>query len=1611
MEGNGKKISKFQISRFKIHVSRFMFQDAGQTLMELLLALGIFAFIMTAVFALVFGGLTTGLRSEEQDYATMFAQEGLDAARSIRDTDWDAFIFANDAPNTHGIFNAGSGWAWGGDNSGTNNETTVGARKYTREIIVENAYRDASNNIFTGSNSVNFDYANNNDYQCEGGSCPSTNIKVADGAAKLNGSVRVDDSVNPKELTADSNTKALYHFNSTTGAEANNEGVELAANTANAVGIWHMNGTLNTSADAQTVTDSQTNGTANNGTGNDGATNGTLTYQSGKFQNALSFDGVDDYVDAGDPASVDFGAGDFTLEAWVKLATTTEGNSSREMIISKDDGTNRQFFLAVDGLADNLHKIRISYFVSGSQIYADTNSTAISDTNWHHVAGIRNGSNFLVYVDGVSLPVTTTGTLGTMNATSAKLVIGGRVWPAYPDHFPGSIDEVAVYNTALTQAQITDHYRRGIAEDATVNETAGNTFGPNDGNTYGPVTTAGNTGLNQALSFNGTNDFVMIAHSNDLEAGTNFSVEAWFINTDIDQTTERYIVSKYNGGTNYWKLGKKIASNGDFGFKVSTGSYSATALISGQQYNDNEWHHAVGVKSGTDLYLYIDGNLAASGSNSNLGSTSGAGYQWIGYSPPAIAFWKGSIDEVAIWNKALTQQDIWDHIGANSGYTANSYATVKRSANFPATDYANSFKEFAETATIPSGTSIDYQLSTDNCVTMKYWDGNQWTAAGGWNDIRTINRYFSFLTPAPTICLSARLNTTNQTITPVLDNVEIKYSQNRDTAATLDDHTKKITSRVKWNNGLSLQDISLSEYLTDWNYNSWTQTTYNDFTTAGYSITPTASLIIEDSANPTNADSGLVKGSLPYQWTQTDQGATLTGFNFTGNGSPAAGSTATNTQVNGSGAPANLSLSAAASSGDYTSAVYDTGQNNDFTTASWTAATTNADTFTHTTDAHFNGTNASTMVSGTGTGAKIQLYLANLFSDGNGTATLDLSLGSGGGGCAGAGLSWAGSTCTIDTSTYNVGGPAGTYEFTTINVPLGTTLTASGNNALIIKAKGDVTVAGTVSVKGGNGVTATTGCSGAVAFGGIGIAGGKNGGAGACGGYTNSSGGKGIITNGSNGVNSSSGTGGQGGGAGGGYSGSTNYGGGGGNFGGGASMGNGTYGGAAGLTYGTTADVAYGGSGGGGGRSSGTNNSGGGGGAGGGAIKIITNNTLSVNGSITAKGGIGGNKYGSGVSGGGGGGSGGSIWLMAKSISISGSGLDATGGAGGTGSYAGGTGGAGRIRMEYSSISGSPINPSAGYTVCPSGCTATDYAYAVSGAYTSAIKEVGSGTKFGTVSWTETLNGQTLTMKARSCDDADCSATGIIDESISGLASKQWANINSITNGSQLSGSTGITQGDGWVQYEATLSGNGSATPTLDSVTINTVPLVLEARAGNVATPDGTWTAWTEIGSGATSSGSLGTTFDGNQYIQYRANFSTTNTSYSPSLDDITINYQYYPFGVEYFLVSSKYDTGDLANAMKKIQWTEYLPAGGDIQFQIRSSNDGAVWTQWCGPIACDDMAKYTDPYGAEAIFLSLADNLNDRWFQYKAILTNNDPSDTPILKNAQITYELADKR
>jgi hypothetical protein len=240
--------------------------------------------------------------------------------------------------------------------------------------------------------------------------------------------------------------------------------------------------------------------------------------------------------------------------------------------------------------------------------------------------------------------------------------------------------------------------------------------------------------------------------------------------------------------------------------------------------------------------------------------------------------------------------------------------------------------------------------------------------------------------------------------------------------------------------------------------------------------------------------------------------------------------------------------------------------------------------------------------------------------------------------------------------------PSGVFNFTTINIPVGVTVTFlrnAKNTPVTMLAQGNVTIAGTINVDGRS--------PNSVRGGGIGAVGGFNGGGGGFGvsGLTT------AITGD-----------GPGGGSGGSFPASGGVGGGGGaghavvgGGGGGSGSGPGT----GGPVYGTgTLVPPTGGSGGGGGGGHGNNQwVGTGGGGGGGAILIASSGTITFNsGVIVARGATGGNRIDLNVCGTGGGGSGGAIRLVANTISGAAS-LDVTGALGGGGSSCGAPGGAG----------------------------------------------------------------------------------------------------------------------------------------------------------------------------------------------------------------------------------------------------------------------------------------------------------------------------------------------
>lgn len=137
------------------------------------------------------------------------------------------------------------------------------------------------------------------------------------------------------------------------------------------------------------------------------------------------------------------------------------------------------------------------------------------------------------------------------------------------------------------------------------------------------------------------------------------------------------------------------------------------------------------------------------------------------------------------------------------------------------------------------------------------------------------------------------------------------------------------------------------------------------------------------------------------------------------------------------------------------------------------------------------------------------------------------------------------------------------------------------------------------------------------------------------------------------------------------------------------------------------------------------------------------------------------------------------------------------------------------------------------------------------------------------------------------------------------------------------------------------------------------------------------------------------------RYFRYKIYLSTTDALQSPTVDDVTFSYYGYPSQAS--LVSSPYDSTDIANVLAKVQWIESLNAGTDVTFQVRTSPDGNAWTSWMGPDGTNS-TEFTDPAGGEAMPAAVTSGSNDRYLQYKAILKSNGSS-TPMLSSVDVTY------
>jgi hypothetical protein len=169
---------------------------------------------------------------------------------------------------------------------------------------------------------------------------------------------------------------------------------------------------------------------------------------AGKYGNALSFNGTNSWVTVADNALLHLTTG-MTVEAWVKPTLI----DSWEAVLIKEATGDLTYGLYADNFGNDVngpHRPGI-YVKKGSTTYYTLGTAQVPLNAWTHLAATYDGANLRIYVNGTL--ASTKALTGSLNTSTAPLRMGGdSVWSEF---FNGLIDEVRVYNTALTAAQIT----------------------------------------------------------------------------------------------------------------------------------------------------------------------------------------------------------------------------------------------------------------------------------------------------------------------------------------------------------------------------------------------------------------------------------------------------------------------------------------------------------------------------------------------------------------------------------------------------------------------------------------------------------------------------------------------------------------------------------------------------------------------------------------------------------------------------------------------------------------------------------------------------------------------------------------------------------------------------------------------------------------------------------------------------------------------------------------------------------------------------------------------------------------------------------------------------
>ena len=257
----------------------------------------------------------------------------------------------------------------------------------------------------------------------------TSTFTVSDGGGNIGGTVSYSGTSTTATFTPSGNLSysTLYTATITTGVR------DVAGNDMASNYVWSFttgNGGFPGDPQAYYRFDESSGTTAadSSGNGNNGALINGPVWTTGKINNALSFDGVNDYVTTADTPDFER-TNSFSASAWIKLAPTTLEN----VILSKEDASPSYTGWAFYVEPGSVRVFLINKWDSPSNRIVKNSAIQVDDNVWHHVAftynGTSLGSGVNIYIDGnLSNGAVTYNNLSGSILNNVPLNIGQGTW-------------------------------------------------------------------------------------------------------------------------------------------------------------------------------------------------------------------------------------------------------------------------------------------------------------------------------------------------------------------------------------------------------------------------------------------------------------------------------------------------------------------------------------------------------------------------------------------------------------------------------------------------------------------------------------------------------------------------------------------------------------------------------------------------------------------------------------------------------------------------------------------------------------------------------------------------------------------------------------------------------------------------------------------------------------------------------------------------------------------------------------------------------------------------------------------------------------------------------